>query len=359
MGKSGVLNRALVFSVMMIAGTMLLIVENNAFSGTLEESYSKVGGYTYFDHVHFIVKDLEKALATYEKLLGVKPEDKGGFIKDFPGLGRIGMLPIPGGTPGFRLEMIELAPNVQEDNRMYRFLKERGEGVGGLSIFVEDFDAVVKDLRGKGVDVKVDTISIIDPEYPFRVGWVEAEEAHGAWIELVDSKAVPPFEIDWDLELRGDTSQYFDHVHFIVKNADEATKTYKKLLGLSTEDKGGLIRDSQNGNHMRMLPIPGCRIEMLERGPKVDDRMSRFLKKYGEGVGGLSVFVEDFDALVKDLREKGFTVEVRTGGSLDPKYPPFKTAWVEAEEAHGVWIEYVEAKAVPPYEKKWWHLLID
>ena len=102
-----------------------------------------------------------------------------------------------------------------------------------------------------------------------------------------------------------------------------------------------------------MLPIPGCRIEMIERAPSVDDRMTRFLKKRGEGVGGISIFVEDFDGVIKDLREKGFTVEVITGGRFDPKYP-FRIGWVEAEEAHGAWIEYVESKAVPPYERQWW-----
>ena len=187
---------------------------------------------------------------------------------------------------------------------------------------------------------------------------MEAEDAHGAWIELVDSKAVPPYETDWDLGLRENTSQYFDHLHFIVNNVDDSTKTYKKLLGFKPEDKGGLVRNFPNGGRMRMLPIPGSRIEMLEMAPDVNNRMSRFREKYGEGVGGLSVFVEDFDALVKDLKEKGFTVEVRTGGAIDPKYP-FRTAWVEAEEAHGVWIEYVDAKAVPPYEREWWHLLED
>ena len=358
MKKGEVLNRMFVFFVV-VTTVAFLIVGNNAFGSTIKKSHSELGMNQYFDHVHFIVKDLDKAMETYEKLLGVKPSDKGGFIRDFP-LGRIGMLPIPGAIPGFRLEMLEIAPSVQqEDNRISRFLKKRSEGVGGLSIFVEDFDGVVEDLRKKGVAVEIETATVVDPKYPFRIGWVEPEEAHGAWIELVDSLAVPPFEKDWDLEFRGNTSLYFDHIHFIVKDVDEATKTYEKLLGLKPEGKGSLKSD-RPGFRMRMLPIRGSRIEMLEVGTEPDManrisfRMSQFLRDHGEGVGGLSIFVKDFDGVVKDLREKGFAVEVVVP-SKGSKFA-FRTAWVEAEEAHGVWIEYVETKAVPQYERDWWRL---
>ena len=158
MEKGKVLNGVFIVLAVVI-GAALLIAGNHAFGGTIKKSHSGIGGYTYFDHIHFIVKDLDKALETYEKLLGVKPEDKGGLRRNFPGGGRMGMLPIPGGTPGFRIEMLEVAPNAEEDNRMARFLKERGEGVGGLSIFIEDFDAVVKDLKDKGVAVEVETIT--------------------------------------------------------------------------------------------------------------------------------------------------------------------------------------------------------
>ena len=106
---------------------------------------------------------------------------------------RIAMLPT---SAGARIELIE--PNLDIDSRFARFLKERGEGVFGLSIFVDDFDKEVKTLREKGVTVELTTATIIDPEYPFRLGWVEAEEGHGAWIEIVDSEAVPPYEKEWD-----------------------------------------------------------------------------------------------------------------------------------------------------------------
>ena len=94
------------------------------------------------DHVTMVVKNLEGALKAYEKILQLTPE--GGPIRNLPG-GRLAMLPTRGGA---RIELIE--PKNTSKNRLARFLKERGEGVFGLSVFIDDFDAEVKVLRKKG-----------------------------------------------------------------------------------------------------------------------------------------------------------------------------------------------------------------
>lgn len=297
-----------------------------------------------FDHVHFMVKDLNKALRSYEKLLGLTPTGQGGFRRDTEA-SRIGMLPMQGG----RLEMIELG--AAATGRMPRFAKEHGEGVGGLSIFLEDFDKEIATLKKKGVTVQVtNPPAAKDVKYPFRLGWVEADQAHGAWIEFVDVKTIPPSERGWDSAGQARPARSFDHVHFIVKNLDEALKSYGRLLGLTPGGKGGFRRDFQ-GTRIGMLPLHGARIEMIEPGP-ANTRMYRFLKERGEGVGGLSIFVEDFDKEIKSLMEKGVAVEVTTTPILDPKYP-LRLGWVEAYQGHGVWLEIVDVKTVPPYDKDW------
>jgi catechol 2,3-dioxygenase-like lactoylglutathione lyase family enzyme len=146
-----------------------------------------------FDHVHLVVKNLDEALETYEKLLGLTPGGKGGFRRDFQG-NRFGMLPLHGA----RIEMVEPGPG---NSRMARFLKERGEGIGGLSIFAEYFDKEINALKEKGIAVEVMTTPVLDPKYPLRLGWVDAAQGHGAWLELADVKTVPPFDKDWDLAL--------------------------------------------------------------------------------------------------------------------------------------------------------------
>jgi hypothetical protein len=93
-----------------------------------------------------VVKNLESAVKTYGTLLHLTPE--GGSIKDTPDL-RIAMLPTKAGS---RIELIE--PKKDSKARHAEFLKTRGEGVFGLSAFIDDFDAEVKRLQAQGVTVQ-------------------------------------------------------------------------------------------------------------------------------------------------------------------------------------------------------------
>jgi methylmalonyl-CoA/ethylmalonyl-CoA epimerase len=137
------------------------------------------------DHVTMVVKNMEEALKSYEKILRLKPETGRaiGSLKD----ARVAMLKTPEGA---RIEFIQ--PQGSNETRFSRFMKERGEGVFGLSIFVNDFDKEVKDLREKGVKIEEDYQASIHPNFPFRIAWVPPEEGHGVWLEFVDSEALPP-----------------------------------------------------------------------------------------------------------------------------------------------------------------------
>jgi catechol 2,3-dioxygenase-like lactoylglutathione lyase family enzyme len=339
MKKARVLNAAL-----MLLGFAVLTAMAIGITTANSQSSGGTRAAVKFDHVHFMVKDLDKAMRSYEKLLGLTPTGEGGFIRDTEA-SRIGMLPMHGG----RIELIELGAAAA--GRMPRFVKEHGEGVGGLSIFLEDFDKEMATLKKKGVAVQVtNPPATKDVKYPFRLGWVEADQGHGAWIEFVDVKTIPPSERDWDSVGKARPARSFDHVHFIVKNLDEALKSYERLLGLTPGGKGGFRRDFQ-GTRIGMLPLHGARIEMIEPGP-ANSRMYRFLKERGEGVGGLSIFVEDFDNEIKGLKERGIKVELTTTPILDPKFP-LRLGWVEADQGHGVWLEIVDVKTVPSYDKNW------
>jgi catechol 2,3-dioxygenase-like lactoylglutathione lyase family enzyme len=135
------------------------------------------------DHATMVVKNLEEALKTFEEILHLTPAK--GPMGSMPEC-RIAMLPTGGGA---RIELIE--PNMAMDSRFSRFLKERGEGVFGLSIFIDNFDAEVKALREKGVAIEDDYQPNVHPGHPFRIAWVPPEEGHGVWIELVDWNALP------------------------------------------------------------------------------------------------------------------------------------------------------------------------
>src|SRR4030043_259514 len=113
------------------------------------------------DHATLVVKNLDKAIESYAKILNLTPWSMG-IVHH--ATSRLAVLPTPGGA---RIEFIE--PNMAQSTPFKQFLNERGEGVFGLSIFVDDFDAEVERLKKEGIPVQVDTQSFLFPEHPFRM----------------------------------------------------------------------------------------------------------------------------------------------------------------------------------------------
>jgi catechol 2,3-dioxygenase-like lactoylglutathione lyase family enzyme len=140
------------------------------------------------DHVTMVVRNLEEAMKSYRDILHLEPWELG--IVDHSPECRLVMLPTKSGA---RIEFIE--PNPEFDSRFSRFLKERGEGVFGLSVYCRNFDGEVASLMEKGVKVEEETQTFLFPERPFRLAWVPPREAHGVWVELVDAVALPDFEL--------------------------------------------------------------------------------------------------------------------------------------------------------------------
>lgn len=140
------------------------------------------------DHVHLVVRNIDETLKSYERILGLTPWSLG--IKDLPGARQTVLTP----KDGARIELIE--PK-SDTNRFYKVLKERGEGVYGISIFVDNYDEEVKKLKEKGVPLE-EVSAFLFPDHPFRVAWVPPEEGPGVWLELVEMEALPDFEKAWE-----------------------------------------------------------------------------------------------------------------------------------------------------------------
>jgi len=137
-----------------------------------------------------------------------------------------------------------------------------------------------------------------------------------------------------------------DHVIMVVNNLEAAVKKYQDIFHLVPE--GGANRDVGELK-IAMLPTrEGSRIELIEPKPTSKKRHAEFLRKHGEGVMGLSGFIDDFDSEVKALKEKGITLEEEVQASVHPGYP-LRLAWIPPEGANGVWIELVDAKSLPPH----------
>lgn len=96
----------------------------------------------------------------------------------------------------------------------------------------------------------------------------------------------------------------FDHIHFTVKDLDEAIGFYRKL-GFT------LVRRLDHGGESAQMSAPGGLIVDLYLARAIDN----------PGYNHFAVTVGDLDAAVKELKEKGITVDgpvenVATGRKL-------------------------------------------
>ena len=98
------------------------------------------------DPVAIIVRDIEQALGFYRDTLGIAP----GEIREVPGEQvRIAFLPL-GGPGGSEIELIE---PTNPDSSLAKFLEKRGEGLHHICLEVDDIDASLVELRGRGAPV--------------------------------------------------------------------------------------------------------------------------------------------------------------------------------------------------------------
>ncbi len=135
-------------------------------------------------------------------------------------------------------------------------------------------------------------------------------------------------------------SEKLDHIGVVVSNIDEALKLYTNMLGL-TPWKSGIVSIPQDGLKMVLLPIGDCFIELIEPIGK-EGKFAEFLSQRGEGIFHYSIYTEDFDAKVKELKEKGYSLQRQ---DVQVPFPPnrIRLAWLAPKDTRGIWIEIIDA----------------
>jgi methylmalonyl-CoA/ethylmalonyl-CoA epimerase len=135
------------------------------------------------DHVGIVVKDLGKALNLYGDSFGLVPWEKG-IVDDVEHGVRMVLLPVGD-------NFVEFIQPTNTTNRFARFLKERGEGLFHISVFIKDYDQRVASLRKKGAAIEEEVVHQPFPGYAIRLAWVPPDSAQGVWLELVDINSMP------------------------------------------------------------------------------------------------------------------------------------------------------------------------
>jgi methylmalonyl-CoA epimerase len=98
-----------------------------------------------------------------------------------------------------------------------------------------------------------------------------------------------------------------DHVAIIVRNIEQALAFYQNTLGITPRE----IRDVPSEQvRIAFLPLGGpggSEIELIEPATS-DSSLAKFLEKRGEGLHHICLEVEDIDAALQEMQQKGAPV---------------------------------------------------
>ena len=128
-----------------------------------------------------------------------------------------------------------------------------------------------------------------------------------------------------------------DHVGIAVKNLDEMVKWYEDTLGLKSN---GTETVEEQKVTVAFLPCGDSELELLESTTD-DGPTAKFIEKNGEGIQHIALRVDDIDAALAELKEKGVRLIDQT-----PRYGAggARIAFVHPKASHGVLLELCERK---------------
>ena len=92
-----------------------------------------------------------------------------------------------------------------------------------------------------------------------------------------------------------------DHIGIAVNNIEEAKKIYADMLGM--EVKGVEVVEEQKVKAC-FIPCGESKIELLE-STSPDGPIGKYIEKNGEGIQHIAFQVDDIEAALADLKEKG------------------------------------------------------
>ncbi len=129
--------------------------------------------------------------------------------------------------------------------------------------------------------------------------------------------------------------QKIDHLGIAVKNIDAAMKVYTDILGLKVT---GIETVEEQKVKTAFIPVGESKIELLE-STSPDGPIAKFIEKRGEGIQHIALRVDNLEAKLKELKEKGVRLidekpRIGAGGA--------KIAFIHPKDTKGVLIELCE-----------------
>ena len=129
-------------------------------------------------HIAMVVKDLQAALALYERALGLTCS----HMEEIPEQ-EVTIAFLPTGD-----SEIELLQPTTADSGIARFLEKRGEGMHHICLEVDDIEAMLAELKARGVAL----INERPKQGAYgRIAFIHPKAAHGVLIELMEPPTAP------------------------------------------------------------------------------------------------------------------------------------------------------------------------
>ena len=130
-------------------------------------------------------------------------------------------------------------------------------------------------------------------------------------------------------------SMKIDHIGIATRQLDEGLAVWRDALGLTVDATEEI---NEQGVRIAMLAIGDTHVELLE-ALSPDSAVGRFLAKRGPGIHHIAIKVDDINASLADLKNKGArlideTPRVGAGGCL--------VAFVHPSTTNGVLLELVQ-----------------
>jgi methylmalonyl-CoA/ethylmalonyl-CoA epimerase len=125
-----------------------------------------------------------------------------------------------------------------------------------------------------------------------------------------------------------------DHVGIVVRDIQTALQVYESALGLPLKE---VAEVPDQKVEVASLPVGESNVELVQ--PLSDDTgIARFLEKRGEGIHHICIEVNDIEATLARLQDRGVPLidEVPRQGAHG------RVAFIHPKGMHGVLIELVE-----------------
>lgn len=125
-----------------------------------------------------------------------------------------------------------------------------------------------------------------------------------------------------------------NHVAILVEDIETALKFWRDQLGLTLDHMEDVPSQSSK---VAFMPVGEGEVELVEPTDKASG-LGKYLEKRGEGMHHLCIEVDDIQAMLADLKEKG----VRLINEEPIALPGRKMAFIHPKSASGVLVELYE-----------------